>query len=265
MKEFYEYIEIGTSNVSYEGYLINPGTEFLKYVVDANDAVEYCQNNFKKNADGSYNKDSNINLKNISAAMLPAIMGHFETFQITTFALLFEFSRFINGFSEKEFFSKLTKSNVQIDLIRLAAFRGQNASVGLLLADNLKDWHNPHKVNEYFSSFDLNNQFYNKSQITNLQILWQLRHSIVHTGGWLTRPDAQKIKQLNIYANKPLLFNDSFIREVARKIHPIIKDVMKRLQTAFENKIILSNIPKEEKDKIDKYFKIESRYNSWLK
>lgn len=31
---------------------------------------------------------------------------------------------------------------------------------------------------------------------SDLAVLWQLRHSIAHTAGWLTQPDAQKVERL---------------------------------------------------------------------
>ena len=75
VKEFQEYI-IDTEErhvVVHEDYIESPATAFLRYTLEAKDAVNYCLRHFNKNADGSYHKDALDSLHNILSAFLPAI------------------------------------------------------------------------------------------------------------------------------------------------------------------------------------------------
>jgi hypothetical protein len=63
-------------------------------------------------------------------------------------------------------------------------------------------------------------------------VLWQLRHSIVHTGAWLTFPDAQKIQPLASWGGKPIIFEHTFVNAVARRFHSIVKGCNASLQSA---------------------------------
>lgn len=86
-KEFHDYItDGGGRHVLHQDYVNSPATAFLRYTVEAKDAVNHCQQHFRKNNDGSFSKDALDSLQHILSAFLPAIMGHFETYQRYLFA-----------------------------------------------------------------------------------------------------------------------------------------------------------------------------------
>jgi hypothetical protein len=205
-KEFHEYItEPSSAHVGHENYLAAPATAFLTYAVEAKCAVDLCIKKFPKNNSRQYTKDSNDSLQHLVSAMLPSLMGHFETFQRYLFAGMFDRSVYLETFDAEDFLGRLSKE-VAIDPLRLAAHRSLGVpSVGLLLADGLSGWHNPHKVNTFFNAFSLNRTLFSNDACSNLLVLWQLRHSIVHTGGTLTLPDAQKIPALSKFGNKKVV------------------------------------------------------------
>ncbi|BAF72395.1 hypothetical protein [Sulfurovum sp. NBC37-1] len=267
-KEFNEYLIDSNSqhNFSHNDYMQHPAIAFLKYTVEAKDAVNFCINKFPKNNDNEYSKDSLDSLQHIVVAMLPTLMGHFETYQRYLFALMFDYSIYLKDFDVENFFKKINKSaNLSIDLIRLSSYRGSNStSIGLLLSDSLPGWHNPSKVNSYFSAFDLNFQLFNANAEKQLRILWQLRHSIVHTGGTITVPDAQKVPELKLYGKKQVVFEKNFIFEVARKIHPLIKDSTTGIGEKFIEKLI-DDITDEQKEQIEEIFKVRSSVAVWLR
>lgn len=263
-KEFHEYvIDSPGSHISHDDYLISPATAFLRYTVDAKDAIICCQRNFK-NRRNEYTSDSLSSLQHISSALLPTIMGHFETYQKYLFAGVFEHSVFLEGFDIESFFKELNKhSNFTIEPIKISAYRGLNAQVGLLLADSLLSWHSPSKVNKYFQAFGFPTQMFSSEDCKRLEVLWQLRHSIVHTGCTITIPDAQKITQLSQFANQPIAFENNFIFEVSRKMHPLVRNATKRIEDKFKGKL-KNTISQDTKDSIDTLFKVSSKVAVWL-
>lgn len=266
-KEFHQYLLSDASNahISLEEYMQSPATAFLRYSVQAKDAVNNCLKNFTKNADGSLNKPGLASLQHILSAMLPPLMGHFETFQRHLFSGIFELSPHIKKFDVRHFFKALDKeTSVQIDPIKLSAYRGFNATVGIVIADSLQSWHDPEKVNKYFSAFRLENQFYANDDCKRLKVLWQLRHSIVHTGGSITLSDAQKIDELVPFGDKPIILEKNFILEVSRKLHPLVRDATRRIEESFRERLS-ANVSDAEQNRITQLFLVKSSTPVWLK
>jgi len=267
-KEFHQYLTEGQrgAHVSHDEYLKSPATAFLRHTIEAKSAIDLCSRKFPKNSDGSYSKASLDSLQHLTVAVLPTIMGHFETYQRYLFGGIFDRSIQIEGFDIEDFFKKLNKQcNVSIDPIRLAAYRGLGASsIGSLLADSLLSWHNPEKVNAYFNCFNISNQFYSNDAANQLKVLWQLRHSIVHTGGTLTLADAQKVDTLNDKGDKQIVFENQFIFEVARKLHPIVKAATEGVANAFKSNL-KPGLEQAIIDDIDTFFEVKSTIAVWLK
>jgi hypothetical protein len=266
-KEFQEYLTDPTrAHVGHEDYLTSPGTAFLKYTVEAKSAADLCVRKFPKKGDGAYTKDAQDSLQHIIAAMVPAVMGHFETYQRYLFAGMFDSSVHLEKFDIGHFFKKISKvSDVAIDPIRLSAHRGLGAqSVGILMADCLSGWHNPERVNEFFDAFGLKRQLFASDDCARLRVLWQLRHSIVHTGGTLTLPDAQKLTELFEHGNKKVVFENNFIYEVSRKLHPLVKRATEGIGTSFKDRFKAA-VPADVKTKIDEFFSVKSSISIWLK
>ncbi|WAJ36307.1 hypothetical protein OU800_17035 [Pseudomonas sp. GOM7] len=226
-KKFEKYlIETVAHKTSLNSYAEAPANAFLLYTCDAYDAFQHCQNKFTKKGNGDFNKDSEDSLRHISCAILGSLMGHFETYQKSLLAGLIDFSANFPSFDSESFlkhFSKHCGGSISIPVDRLLSFRTTSAQVGYVVSDSLNGWHNPSKVNSFFKSLEIKKDIFTPSQIEDLEVLWQLRHSIVHTGAWLSMPDSQKIKRLNGYGNKPIIFEHTFINALCRKLHQIVK------------------------------------------
>jgi hypothetical protein len=138
------------------------------------------------------------------------------------------------------------------------------ASVGLLLADSLTGWHNPSRVNSLFDAFNLKRQLFSADDCAKLRVLWQLRHSIVHTGGTLTLADAQKIDDLSGLGDSKVIFENNFIFEVARKLHPLVKNATTGVGMAFRDKLITELDVSKVKD-ISDFFEVKSSIAVWLR
>jgi len=78
-KKYQDYILTNTTadNTSLNDYIKSPATAFLRYLVDAHNAIAHCRNKFTKNQDGNYHKDSQESLRIVSAALL-ALQRNFD-------------------------------------------------------------------------------------------------------------------------------------------------------------------------------------------
>lgn len=218
-------VDAAVHSTSLDSYAANPAGTFLIYVCDAYDAFHHCENKFTKKKDGDYNKDSNDSLRHLSCAIVGALMGHFETYQKALFSGLVELSAHFPKFDAGEFtkyFAKNCGGDINVQVGRLLALRGANTQVGYVIADSLNGWHNPSRVNSFFKALGIKKDAFTKDQISDLEVLWQLRHSIVHTGAWLSLPDSQKVSRLNDWGNKPIVLEHAFVNALCRKLHKIV-------------------------------------------
>jgi hypothetical protein len=268
-KEFEQYLTAknAASHVGHSDYARSPASAFLKYTIEAKCALDLCIRHLPtKTTGGDYTKNSLDTLQHLQTALLPAVMGHLETFQRYLFAGMFDLSTYLDRFDPDQFSRELQKiSSVTIDPVRLSAYRGIGvASMGVLLADHLSGWHNPSRVNSYFGCYGLQHQFWSNAACEKLEVLWQLRHSVVHTGGTLTRADAQKVKVLEPYADEKVIFENRFLFEVSRKLHPIVKAATEGIGASFKSGL-RTGIDAKARDRIDALFEVRSSVPVWLK
>jgi hypothetical protein len=252
---------------SLEAYSACPAEAFLAGVCDAHDAFAHCLNKFTKKQDGTYNKDSKNSLRQISLALVGALMGHFETFQKAVFAGMVERSPAFPGFSVDSFILQIEKnggSDVVISPGRLLAFRSVKAPVGFVVADSLKGWHKPAGFNSMLRAFGIKKDYFGGKEISDLEVLWQLRHTIVHTGAWLTEPDAQKVKRLSKFGNGAIVFDPKFINAVSRRLHRIIKAGNTRIEVEAVN-LLGPSPPASVVKEFQSFFAVRSPKKVWLK
>ncbi len=265
-KEFEQYlISDAKPTISNEDYWLQPASALLKYLVEAKDAVNLCQNNFKKNNEGEFTKTFLAKLRHINQAMLSAIMGHFETFQRHIFGGVFDFSAEFEKFNVESFFRKLNKiADISFSPLSLAPYRGESLrSIGIVLADNMPGWHDPERVISYFKCFDDRSNVFSNDDCRRLKVLWELRHSIVHTGGIISASDAQKVDELNSFGDVAIVLENNFTFEIARKLHPIIFKMNKRLRES-----VLAQLPpgvgSDDVDEIEYFFAAKSSVSVWV-
>lgn len=269
-KEFEEYLlsndQKSEKYVSQQSYFRSPATAFLKYTIEAKDAINMCIKYFPKKADDGYTSAADDSLRYLVVALLPAIMGHFETYEKVLFAGMYENSVHLKGFNIRKFhkdISEAAEKTVCIDLNGISPYRNTNDfSVGMMLADSMRNWSSPEFVNRYFHCF-VNYYLFSKNHKKQLSVLWQLRHSIVHNGGTITRADAQKISQLESFANMNILLDKNFILEVSRKMHEIVKDATLGIGEKYKEKLS-ANIDESSLEDINTFFDVKSSVGAWL-
>ena len=254
--------------VNQESYLKSPATAFLKYTVEAKDAINMCINHFpKKTNENCYTQASEDSLRYLVVALLPAIMGHFETYEKMLFAGMYENSVYLKNFDVRKFHKKLSEAaekTLTIDLDGISPYREVNDfSVGMMLADNLKNWSSPEHVCKYFRCF-VNYELFSQVHKQQLGILWQLRHSIVHNGGTITRADSQKVGALNSFPNKNIILDKNFIYEVSRKMHEIVKESTVGIGIKYIEQM-RSDIDETKRKKVETFFEVKSSVSAWMR
>ena len=278
-KNFEAYIiETEHKIITLDDYAKSPATAFLKFVVSAKDAANQCLLKFKTTSRSrTYTHDALDSIYLINAGLLASIMGNFETFQKYLFANMFEYSVYLSKFDVKDFLKDLKKAvkadnstKFEVDFVRVAGYRDSSVPVGLILADQLSNWQSPSIVNAFFRSFRLEDAAHHKVDIYSndskekLSVLWQMRHSIVHTASTITLPDAQKVPSLNGLGGKVISLDRLFINEVARKLHPIIKSATDQMKSVYIHNL-KPTTPAEIRLKIEELFKVSSTCSAWLR
>ena len=171
----------------------------------------------------------------------------------------------MKDFDAQAFIERLKKiQGIQLDPLRITAYRGQPAQVGMILADSLHLWHSPFQVSEAFRSITNGAHFYTSAQIEQISLLWQVRHSIVHTGSTLTLPDAEKHHLLRPFAGKSFVFKANFIGVLAQKMHSFLKESVGRFSRDYKNDLI-ENLDKKVASEINTLFLVTSKMKgTWL-
>lgn len=278
-KKFEDYIiEAEHKVVTLEDYAKMPATAFLKHLVSSKDAANQCLIKFKSSARArTYSPDALDSIYMINAGLLASIMGNFETYQKYLFAGMFEYSIYLNKFDVEKFLKSLKttvkaekSTKFEIDFVRIGAYRDVTVPVGLILADQLSNWQSPTVVNGFFHAFGLENvahhpvDIYSNENKEKLSVLWQMRHSIVHTASTITLPDAQKVAALNSFGGKVISLDKQFINEVARKLHPLIKEATDNMKSIYVHNI-KAGTPADILSKVNELFKVSSTCSTWLR
>ncbi|MEJ0000945.1 MAG: hypothetical protein WDO13_18305 [Verrucomicrobiota bacterium] len=203
------------------------------------------------------------NLQQVIGPLFASAMGHFETFQKCLFAGAIEVTRLLADWDVKQGL-KLIAEKLDASPDRMLAYRGLGAQVGIVFADGLPGWHSPSGVVEYFKCFDRNINFFSNDEIDDLNVLWQLRHTLVHTGGWLTLPDAQKLKRLQGLGSRALRFNEQFMFAFTRLMHRLTRDSVGRLENRLRARL-QDGLSSEDRKIFDSLFRCESPAVTYFK
>jgi len=250
-----------TDAVSPADYAKSPPTAFLTHAVHLLDAVNHCERNFPKKPAKTteFTKASSDSLHQLCTSTYGSLMSQFETFQHHLLAGLFEASRHVPEITTKSL-EKQLKAEVPLSLV--AAYRGAPAATGILLAESLGSWHDPERVNGYFKAFVNRDLFSNDAQ-RELQTLWQIRHTIVHTSGWLSASDSQKVEALRPFTGSAIVLGVPFIRATIQWLHRELKTSVEAYGVAFLARLPASVVAPE-RTVVEDLFKVESPRSSYF-
>ncbi|WEY41530.1 hypothetical protein [Paraburkholderia sp. SUR17] len=192
------------------------------------------------------------------------MMSHFEMFQKNQFAQLVDTQDFMVDSDDMALAKRLEKEGCAVTLHRILVGRGSPREPGQIIADSLGSWHNPSRVNQYFQIIFPKLNVYSKPAIAELDLMWQLRHSIVHTGGVVTREDAVKVSQLRKFEDRKLVLEGEFIMEAGRRLHMIVKHATSLLETAVRDRFIRPEDGEDYEQIIQGIIGCNSSNHKWL-
>lgn len=207
-----------------------PGTTFLKSIVDICDAVEDCSKKLPKSRNSALANKRSLCVRTFSASAFVLMMSHFEVYQRSLFAELINTLEFMDGLDDIDLARKLEKEGCEINLARILAGRGDPREPGQIVADALGAWHNPERVNAYFRTVFPKMNLYSNNSIGELLLMWQLRHSIVHTAGVITKEDSIKVAGLREFRERKVVCEAPFVSAVGQRFHLIAKETSTRLE-----------------------------------
>lgn len=239
-----------------------PATTFLKEVAHICDAVTHCSRHFARKKDKSFTKDSFDSFQRLSMSSFALLLSHLETFQKAQYATIINCVDFLSGPDDQELAKRLEKCGCVLSLERILAGRGDPREPGEIVADSMKGWHSPEKVNAYFRVVFPQVQVFSNDAVTELELMWQLRHSIVHTAGIITREDSIKAPALAGLCERRLVFSEGFIPAVGRRLHIMVEAALAQLGAAFRKELR----PTEEPEGlIESAVGLDSPRRSWFR
>jgi hypothetical protein len=242
-----------------------PATGLLQYAINTTNAIEECKRRFPKLPNHHTTIESNVHIQNLINSSIASIMGYFESYEKYLFAGIFERTVYFSNFNEKLFFN-IFKNNcqqVEVRLDEFLAYRNVSASIGLILADSLTGWHEPQKVNSYFKGFGLVVNAFSNEDVNDLETLWQIRHSIVHTAGTITMPDSQKNRALANFGGKNIVLKNKFIYDLSRRLHSMVYHVNERLKEKVDTALSV-NLSAPEKMSLLNFLTVRSHNPQWF-
>lgn len=225
-----------------------PAGVFLREIIAICDSVTHCTRHFARKKDGSFTKDSADSYQAILTSSFAVVMSHFEIFQRQQFAGLINNLDFIRTVDDANLAKGLEKFGCELSIVRLLAGRGDPREPGHIIADALNGWHDPAKVNSLFSLIFRDITLYSNEFCREISLMWQLRHSIVHTGGVITREDCFKHPQLHGYQDRRLRFDEGFIAAVARRFHIIIQKSLDPIKARVRTSLSTETLEGEDLD-----------------
>lgn len=179
-------------------------------------------------------------MQSILVSSFAFLMGHFETYQKAQIAALINSKDFYEFYDDMTISKGFEKLGCNITIQNIICETLDPREPGHIIVDCLPGWHDPEKVNQYFKPLLKNFDFYSSSDIDELKFLWQLRHSIVHSSGVVTRVDSIKSKRMRGFRDKKLSFHDDFIQEVTDCLYDILSSALDRLNIELAKLYICS-------------------------
>lgn len=167
-------------------------------------------------------------------------MGQFELYIRRQFTEILNTSIFFNSYDSASIAERLRKAGCAPTIESILVDSSNEWEPGWLISEAMPGWHDPEKVNQYFRVLFPDFCLYSNEQSERIRLMWQIRHSIVHTGGLITRFDARKHRLLHRFGDKKLYLSVTSIDSLAHWLNEIIIDSTARLKTKVMEHYITS-------------------------
>lgn len=211
----------------------SPADIFLMEIVEICDSISHCRRLFTRKKDGEFTQDSFESFQRIATSSFALIMSHFETYQKQQFAHLIDCRYCLKNEDDATLAASLEDVGCDLNTHKALTSEFEDGNIGAFVANSLPGWHKGSKVNGYFKVLLPKVNVFSNSDIDVLNTMWQIRHSIVHTGGRISRYDATKVPKLREFENRDLTFREDFIDAVGREFHRIAYDITDRMRSVL--------------------------------
>lgn len=163
-------------------------------------------------------------------ALYSYIMGKFELYIRRQFTEILNTAQFLTFYDSDEVAKNLRKVGCNPTIESILVDAATEWEPGWLISESMPGWHDPEKINQYFRVVFPELNLYSSFQADRIKFLWQIRHSIVHTGGLVTRFDARKHRLLMGLGDKKILMSKKSIRSLSGWLNDIVVDSTWRLK-----------------------------------
>lgn len=241
-----------------------PATSFLHSVAAICESVSHCEKALASADDPEESARSADSLRSFAMSAFAMLMSHFEVFQKLQFAELINSLDNLSTFDDLELAKRLEKEGCSITLLRILSGRGDPREPGQIIANSLTGWHSPSRVIQYFRTIFPAVSIYSNSAATELELMWQLRHAIVHTGGVITRENTVKVPSLRRFNDRMLVLDGGFIAEVGKRLHLIVKQATDLLQAEVHSRLKKSEFIEDSQATIEGLVGCDSPNRAWF-
>ncbi len=122
------------------------------------------------------------------------------------------------------FDSKIQKAKwIEVDAAKVLAYRLAATTPGAMLVHSTLGWHTPSTVNMRYQELFLRSPIPN-DEISTLERLWVLRHTVAHNAGFVIHHDAYRIGAAAL-SEHVVNIDEVFIRETFEFLRPIAERI----------------------------------------
>jgi hypothetical protein len=127
---------------------------------------------------------------------------------------------------------------IQVDTDRLLAHRQAQATVGAMLLHPTQGWHDPREVNRRYQAL-FEREPIESDEVSTLERLWLLRHSVAHNAGFVTSYDAARMGATDL-AGKVVHIDAQYIKQSFTFLSRIADRLAKTVATEILRRWLVS-------------------------
>lgn len=176
-------------------------------------AVQYFEN-----LNSGYQGTAIKHMNRIRSALFAQLMANFEfslkDFLAQTLDVTHIFDAEVSGWKW-----------IEIDVTKVLSVREESAKIGALLIHPLLGWQEIKTLNSRYQDV-FGKPIVRPNEEQTLGDLWIVRHSVAHNGGFVTRPDARRLRSAPL-ADRPLLIDGTYLESAIW----FLRGIIERLET----------------------------------
>jgi len=219
---------------------------------DKSHATEFLEKLFQIRDTASKTVQDTVSMQIWLSSLYSYTMGQFELYIRRQFTEVLNTSIFFQSYDSTIIAERLRKVGCAPTIESILVDSSNEWEPGWLISEALPGWHDPEKINQYFRVLFPDFCLYSNEQSERIRVMWQIRHSIVHTGGLVTRFDARKHRLLHRLGDKKLHLSDTSIDSLTFWLNEIVVDSTERLKTKLIEHYVKTDEEETDNELIEK-------------